>query len=193
MSSALGNALTPPCVSPRSVSWARSFHWPITIRYSIRKLVYEVSHACLYLKLPLRHIHSAVTAEDTAEECSVLRLDYANSMLYGGSWKNVNHFQHIHNVLARCIVNLKLHHSSNALLQQLNWLCIRFRIRCILPSSRSLLVYLSAISSYLNSSFSHIHHARSAFKTLYLVAVPRSSLRAHFSYLHQLFLFTYLG
>ena len=102
------------------------------------------------------------------------RLDYANAVLYGVSSKKINRLQRIQNALARCVVNSKVHLSSNALLQQLHWLPIQHRIDFKL-AKLSFLARSSATSSYLNLSVTPYIPSRSLrSQESCLLAVPRS-------------------
>jgi hypothetical protein len=87
----------------------------------------------------LTHIRSSINTEDAKMiACSVVasRLEYANSMLYDVSQKNITRLQRVQNALTRCVVNStksKVHHTSSvALLRQLHWLpvefCIQFKV-----------------------------------------------------------------
>jgi len=67
-------------------------------RLSINKHVNEVSRPCFYHLRALRHIRTAITAED----------------IYSSN--NINRLQRIRNALSRCVVDSKLHRGSNALL-----------------------------------------------------------------------------
>ena len=81
----------------------------------------------------LRHIRSSIS-EDTAKMvASVLvgsRLDYANSVLYGTTQKNISKLQKAQNLLARVVTcsPRSSQSSSYNLLQHLHWLPIRHRI-----------------------------------------------------------------
>ena len=59
------------------------------------------------------------------------RLDYVDSILYGMSLKNINRLQRIHHSLARVVTHWRSHAlpSATALLKQLHWLPIEWRIR----------------------------------------------------------------
>ena len=114
----------------------------------------EVSRTCFYHLRALRHIRPAITVSDANMiACSVVgsRLDYANSVLYGASSMNINRLQRTQNALARCVLDSKAHRSSDALLHQLHWLPIRYRIDFKL-AKLAFLVRSSSTSSYLNSS-----------------------------------------
>ena len=144
---------------------------------SMDKHVSEVSRACFYHLRALRHIRTAVTAEDANMiACSVVgaRLDYANAVLYGVSKKNINRLQRIQNALARCVVDSK-HQSSNASLQRLHWLPVDYRIKFKIAKF-AFLARASATSSYLNSSVARYSPSRSLrSQDTHLLAVPRSN------------------
>jgi len=60
------------------------------------------------------------------------RLDHVNSMLYGAASKHTNRLQHIQKALARTVMHQRSHGSplsSTALLQNLHWPPIEWRIR----------------------------------------------------------------
>jgi len=97
---------------------------------SMDKHANEISRACFTHLHALQHFRPAITAEDAniiARSVVGSRIHYANAVLYGVS-KNINRLQRIENALARRVVNSKLHHGSIALLQQLYWLPIQYRI-----------------------------------------------------------------
>ena len=103
-------------------------------------------------------------------------LDYANAVLYGVSSKNIQRLQRIQNALARCVVDSKVHRSSNALLrQQLHWLPIHQRIDFKL-AKLAFLARSSATSSYLNSSVARYLPSRTLRpQNTCLLAVPRTT------------------
>jgi len=122
-------------------------------RLSMDKHINEVSRTCFYQLHALRHIRPVITVRDANMiVCSVVGslLDYANAVLYGTSSKNINHLEHIQNALARCVLDLKALRSSNALLYQLHWLPIRYRIDFKF-AKLTFLTRSSSSSSYLNS------------------------------------------
>jgi hypothetical protein len=90
------------------------------------------------------------------------RLDYANSVLYGVSQKNITRLQRVQNALACCVVNptkSKVRHTSSvALLRQLHWLPIEYRIRFkmaklafLTRSSSTTAHFNSLVSSYAST------------------------------------------
>ena len=102
------------------------------------------------------------------------RLDYANAVLYGVSSKNIQRLQRIQNALVRCVVDSKVHRSSNALLKRLHWLPIHqrndFKFAMLAFLARS-----SATSSYLNSSVSRYLPSRTLrSQDTCLLVVPRT-------------------
>jgi hypothetical protein len=108
--------------------------------------------------------------------CSVVgsRLDYANAVLYGISSKNINRLQRIQNAPARCVVDSKVHRSSNALLQQLHWLPIHQRIDFKL-AKLAFLARSSTTSSYLNSSVArYLPSSMLRSQDTCLLTVPRT-------------------
>ena len=158
---------------------------------SMDKHVNEVSRACFYHLRALRHVRPAITASDANMiACSVVgsRLDYANAVLYGVSSKNIQRLQRIQNALARCVVDSKVHRSSNALLKQLHWLPIHQRIDFKLVKL-AFLARSSATSSYLNSSVSrYLRDVRFALKILacsLFLGRRQFLVRAHFASLRR--------
>jgi hypothetical protein len=81
------------------------------------------------------------------------RLDYSNAVLYGVALKNINYLHRTQNALGRrsCVVDPKVHLSSNVLLRQMHWLHFHHRINFKL-GKLAFLARSSATSSYLNSS-----------------------------------------
>jgi len=141
--------------------------------------VNEVSRTCFYNLRALRHIRPAFTVSNASMiACSVVgsRLDYANTnaVLYGRSPKNINRLQRIQNALARCVLDPKAHRSSNALLHQLHWLPIRYRIDFKL-AKLAFLARSSSTSSYLNSSVARYLPSRTLLsQDTNLLAVSRT-------------------
>jgi len=119
---------------------------------SMDKYVKGVSRACFHHLRALRHIRPAITASDANMVAFFVvgsQLDYANAVLYGVSSKNIQRLKRIQNALARCVVDSKVHQSSNALLKQLHWLPINQRIDFKL-AKLAFLARSSATSSYLH-------------------------------------------
>ena len=141
------------------------------------KHVNEVSRTCFYHLRALRHIRQAITVSDANMiACSVVgsRLDYANAVLYGISSRNITRLQRIQNALARCVVDSKAQRSSNALLHQLHWLPIRYRIDFKL-AKLAFLARSSSTSSYLNSSVTRYLPSRTLrSQDTNLLAIPRT-------------------
>ena len=100
------------------------------------------------------------------------RMRNANAVLYGVSSKNIQRLQRIQNALARCVVNSKVHRSSNAQLQQQHWLPIHQHIDFKL-TKLAFLARSSANSSYLNSSIARYLPSRTLrFQDTCQLAVP---------------------
>jgi hypothetical protein len=81
----------------------------------------------------IKHIRSAIT-EDVAETIAAsfvnTRLDYANSLLYGTSAKNINRLQRLQNALARAFLGPSASNfTSLEMLRYLHWLPIEYRIK----------------------------------------------------------------
>jgi len=89
-------------------------------RLTMDKRVNKVSRACfiIYVHCNTSDQPSPPKTPTWLPACSVVgsRLDYANAVLYGVSSKNITRLQRIQNSLAHCVVDLKLHCGSNALL-----------------------------------------------------------------------------
>ena len=79
----------------------------------------------------LRHIRSSIS-ENMAKTivCAVVgsRLNYANSVLFGTTQKNISKLQKAQNLLARVVTRPPQSCSPRTLLQQLHWLPIKHRI-----------------------------------------------------------------
>jgi len=94
--------------------------------------VSKVAGSCLYQLRRLRQIRRLVVQEVTAQLVSAFilsRLDYCNSVLAGLPRCTTEPLQRVLNAAARLILNLRLHdHVTPALLQQLHWLPIQYRI-----------------------------------------------------------------
>ena len=129
----------------------------------------------------LRHIRSFIS-EDMAKmvACSLVgsRLDYANSVLYGTSQKNITKLQKVQNLLARVVTNSKS--SSHNLLQQLHWLPVKHRINFKIANITFRTIY-SSQPAYLHSSL-HFHQPprslRSSNTNLLSVPFVRTALGA---------------
>jgi len=81
----------------------------------------------------LRHIRSSISEDMAKMVASALvgfRLDYANSVLYGTTQKNISKLQKAQNVLARVVTcsPRSSQSSSYNLLQHLHWFPIKHRI-----------------------------------------------------------------
>ena len=79
----------------------------------------------------LRHIRSSIS-EDMAKMvvCALVssRLDYANSVLFGATQKNISKLKKAQNFLARVVTCSPQSCSPRTLLQQFHWLPIKHRI-----------------------------------------------------------------
>jgi hypothetical protein len=96
--------------------------------------VNDVCRSAFFHVPALRHIRSAITDEVAkAVACAFVgaRLDYANSVLYGVSSKNIAHLQRMHNALARVAVGQSASHfiSTCSTLRDLHWLPLEYRIK----------------------------------------------------------------
>jgi len=107
----------------------------------------------------MHHIRPAIT-EDMVKSiaCALVgaHLNYANSVLFGVTSKNVTRLQRAQNAAARVVVwgsNRRSTNSSN-ILEQLHWLpiewCIKFKIACITYKTVS-----TTQPAYLHSLLKH--------------------------------------
>jgi Reverse transcriptase (RNA-dependent DNA polymerase) len=143
------------------------------------KHVSAVSRACFYHLRALRHIRSSLNIEDAKMiACSIVgsRLDYANSVLYGVSRKNINLLQRVQNALARCVFDSKERRTRSLdLLRQLHWLPVEYRVKYKVAKF-AFLARSSASTAYLNSSVSIYQPQRSLRSdNSNLLTVPRST------------------
>jgi len=132
---------------------------------SLDKHISSICKSAYYHIQSLRHIRSAITddmAKSVASSLVCSRLDYANSLLFGTTQKNINCLQRVQNTLARVVASHAFPRGTRSfdILQDLHWLPIDQRIEFklatltynILNSSqpaylRSLLNYHSPIRS----------------------------------------------
>jgi len=87
--------------------------------------------SCFYHIRSLKQIRSSLgdsMAGSVASSLVSSRLDYVNSILYGTLLKNIYRLQRIQYSLARVVIHRRLH-SATALLKQLHWLQVEWRIR----------------------------------------------------------------
>ena len=91
----------------------------------------HVSKSCSYHIRALRHIRSALT-DDVAKmiACSLvgIRLDYANSVYFGSSAKNLARLHRIQSTLAREVTMQRGWISISKTLNDLHWLPMKFRV-----------------------------------------------------------------
>ena len=113
----------------------------------------------------LRHIRSSIS-EDMAKmvACALVgfRLDYANSVLFRATQKNISKLQKAQNLLARVVTCSPQSCSPRTLLQQLHWLPIKHRIDFKIANStfRRPTLHFSQ-PAYLRSSLHACHSTRS--------------------------------
>jgi len=125
--------------------------------------------------------------------CSVVgsRLDYVNAVLCGTSFKNINRLQRIQNAMSRCVLDSKAHRSSNALLHQLHWLPICYRIDFKLAKLAFLARSSSTIAcTLIHQSLDTCHLALSTLRILTFSPFlgQQSSVRARSVLLRRPFL-----
>jgi hypothetical protein len=118
-------------------------------RFTMDDQVVAMCKAALYHIRALRHVRPAIT-DNVAKTvaCSIVgaRLDYANSVQYGMSQKNIHRLQRVKNILARVVAGLSTssaYSSSSDLPYHFHWLPIDFCITFKLAK----LVYTSCSSS----------------------------------------------
>jgi len=138
----------------------------------------SVSQSCFYHICALRQIRGALDNSTAATLASALvsaRLDYANSILYCTSTKQITRLQRVQNALARVVdPNRPPSSTSFHLLKQLHWLPVEWRIK--LPHSRlksetGLPPYLSQqLCTYVPTKGLHSSSSK-------LVQFPRTNLR----------------
>jgi len=129
-------------VSSLSMLLGQSFQFLIRSRYSVQHLIptsqwnltSKLSSSCFYLIRSLKQIRSSLDDSKAGSVASSLvssHLDYVNSILYGTSSKNINRLQRIQHSLARVVTNRcsRALPSATALLKQLHWLPVEWRIR----------------------------------------------------------------
>ena len=111
----------------------------------------------------LRHIRSSIS-EDMAKmvACALVssRLDYANSVLFGATLKNISKLQKAQNLLARVVTCSPQSCSPRTLLQQLHWLPIKQRIDFKIANIIFGTLHFSQ-PAYLRSSLHACHSTRS--------------------------------
>ena len=94
-----------------------------------------LSSSCFYHIRSFKQIRSSLDYDMAISVASALVsscLDHVNSILYGAASKHTNRLQRVHKALARTVMHQLLHGSplsSTALLQNLHWLPIEWRIR----------------------------------------------------------------
>ena len=98
---------------------------------TLDSLVKAMSNAIYYHIHAFRHIRHALKA-DTAKSvtCALLgsRLDYANSVHFGTSAKNVPKQQRLQNSVARVVIRSGRRSQALPILKQLAWLPVKYRI-----------------------------------------------------------------
>ena len=101
---------------------------------SLDKHISSICKSAYYHIRSLRHIRSAITddmAKSVASSLVCSRLDYANSLLYGTTQKNINRLQCVQNTLARVVAGHALPRDTHTsgILKHLHWLPIEQRIK----------------------------------------------------------------
>jgi len=95
------------------------------------KHVTAVCRSSYYHLRALRHIRRSLTddmARTVGSSVVGARLDYANSILYGVSQKNIKRLQRVQNALARVVSASDRTSSSRNTLRSLHWLPVQHRI-----------------------------------------------------------------
>jgi len=160
---------------------------------SLDKHISSICKSAYYHIQSLRHIRSAITddmAKSVASSLVCSRLDYANSLLFGTTQKNINRLQRVQNTLARVAASHALPRGtrSSDIRQDLHWLPIDQRIEFklatltynILNSSqpadlRSLLNYHTPTRSLhsANTNLLSVPHVRTTFASRgFSIAAP---------------------
>ena len=129
------------------------------------KHISTVCKSAFYHIRSLRHIRSVLTdemAKSIAFSLVCSRLDYANSLLYGTTQKNIARLQRVQNTLAKVVAGhiFPSHTHSSIILNHLHWLPIDYRIRfklAVLTHS----VLFSGQPEHLRSVLSHYCPSRS--------------------------------
>ena len=141
------------------------------------KHVSTICKASYFHLRAFRHIRSALPPETATTVAVALvqsRMDYANSVLYGTSNKNLHRLQNIQNALART-VTVNYTRSSGELLSDLHWLPIRKRIDFKIATLAYNAVKLNQ-PSYLATLLTNANQTRSLRSTdQQLLHVPFSS------------------
>jgi len=97
--------------------------------------IQALSSSCFYHIRLFKQIRSSLDYDMAISVASALvssRLDQVNSILYGAASKHTNRLQRVQKALARTVMHQRSHCSplsSTALLQNLHWLPIEWRIR----------------------------------------------------------------
>ena len=132
---------------------------------SMDKHVNAVSKSVHYHIRALRHIRPFIS-EDMAKmvACALVgsRLDYANSVLYGTTQKNISKLQRAQNLLA-CVVTGSFLSSSHNLLKQLHWLPIEYRVNFKIANI-TFHTLDSSLPTYLHSAL-HAHHSTRSLRS----------------------------
>ena len=125
----------------------------------------------------LRHVINSLsgdTARTVAQALVSLRLDYANSILFGMSGRNLIRLQRSQNMLARVVTRSHRRASATAMLRGLHWLPVKQRIEFKLAALTFKTVTLQS-PIYLVSLLSFHQPARSLrWADMTTLKVPRS-------------------
>jgi len=141
----------------------------------------SVSRSCFYHIRALRQIRGALDNSTAATLASALvsaRLDYANSILYGTSTKQITRLQRVQNALARVVVpNRPPGSSSLHLLKQLHWLPVEWRIKFKI-ATLTFKVLETGLPPYLSQQLCPYVPTRGLrSSSSKLLQVPRTNLR----------------
>jgi len=98
---------------------------------TLNKHVSSLSHSIHFYTRALRHIRPALTESMAASLGAALvqlRLDYANSIMYGMSASNMHKLRSAQNSLSRVVLPSLRHLSASERLSYLHWLPVNYRI-----------------------------------------------------------------
>jgi len=100
---------------------------------SLDRHISSICKSAYYHIGSLRHIRSAITdnmAKSVASSLVCSHLDYANSLLYGTTQKNINRLKRVQNTLARVVAGHAVQQDthSSGILKHLHWLPTEQRI-----------------------------------------------------------------
>jgi len=141
-------------------------------------MINSICKSAYYHIRSLRHIRLAITddmAKSVASSLVCSRLNYANSVPFGTSQKNINRHHRIQNTLARVLASHALPRGTNSfhILQDLHWLRLDQRIEFKL-ATLTYNILNSSQPAYLRSLLNYHTPTRSLRSgNINLLSVPR--------------------